>query len=239
MKQADVDQQQTQQKPSYSDNQQQSPNFSINKNENETSAATPILLPSLLTTEEKHLQKENRDASECIICRGYSSYKYPPLPKLPPGFKFIAAGSHLPHISSDPTFGAQLHKTNPQDQKHDNNSNTNIPNTSYNCALKSGTTSSASASPNMVRKASDSSVVLPRRVSFPKGDNELVTGYLEPANPWEHGEEEELKTKKGKLGKPKERKRDGWDKMATVQLRIKLGWFQPPAIPYKGNKHPN
>lgn len=29
---------------------------------------------------------------------------------------------------------------------------------------------------------------LPRRVSFPSSDNHLVTGYLEPANPWRHGE---------------------------------------------------
>lgn len=26
-----------------------------------------------------------------------------------------------------------------------------------------------------------------RRVIFPTSDNDLVTGYLEPANPWEHG----------------------------------------------------
>lgn len=29
---------------------------------------------------------------------------------------------------------------------------------------------------------------LPRRVSFPTNDNLLVTGYLEPANPWKLGE---------------------------------------------------
>jgi hypothetical protein len=28
----------------------------------------------------------------------------------------------------------------------------------------------------------------PRRVSFPSSDNHLVTGYLEPANPWQYGE---------------------------------------------------
>lgn len=27
-----------------------------------------------------------------------------------------------------------------------------------------------------------------RRVSFPTNDNHLVTSYLEPANPWQHGE---------------------------------------------------
>lgn len=29
---------------------------------------------------------------------------------------------------------------------------------------------------------------LPLRVNFPANDNHLVTGYLEPANPWRHGE---------------------------------------------------
>lgn len=29
---------------------------------------------------------------------------------------------------------------------------------------------------------------VPLRVSFPVNDNHLVTGYLEPANPWRHGE---------------------------------------------------
>ena len=27
----------------------------------------------------------------------------------------------------------------------------------------------------------------PRKVSFPEDDSHLVTGYLEPANPWEYG----------------------------------------------------
>jgi hypothetical protein len=27
----------------------------------------------------------------------------------------------------------------------------------------------------------------PRKVSFPEEDDDLVTGYLEPANPWEYG----------------------------------------------------
>lgn len=46
-----------------------------------------------------------------------------------------------------------------------------------------------STAPSLLqRKASDSSLVggsIPRRVSFP--ENELVTGYLEPANPWKQG----------------------------------------------------
>lgn len=53
---------------------------------------------------------------------------------------------------------------------------------------------SASTSPSMLRKGSlscggagGSGGSLPRRVSFPKSDSELVTGYLEPANPWENG----------------------------------------------------
>lgn len=27
-----------------------------------------------------------------------------------------------------------------------------------------------------------------RSVSFPENDNQIVTGYLEPVNPWEYGE---------------------------------------------------
>lgn len=30
---------------------------------------------------------------------------------------------------------------------------------------------------------------LPRRVNFPTNDNHLITGYLEPANPWKFGED--------------------------------------------------
>ncbi|XP_037828832.1 serine-rich adhesin for platelets isoform X2 [Lucilia sericata] len=123
-----------------------------------------------------------------------------PLPPLPPALNTPIAGSHLPHICSEPTFGVQLRNRNTEDQQQNkSNSPTKAsgsgnsardwrPNTSalnYSSVIKSGTVS-ASASPNMVRKTSDSSVLLPRRVSFPKSDNELVTGYLEPANPWEH-----------------------------------------------------
>lgn len=32
----------------------------------------------------------------------------------------------------------------------------------------------------------------PRRVSFPTNDINLVTGYLEPPNPWRHGEDNHL-----------------------------------------------
>ncbi|XP_070065327.1 pneumococcal serine-rich repeat protein isoform X3 [Drosophila virilis] len=46
-----------------------------------------------------------------------------------------------------------------------------------------------STAPSLLqRKFSDSSfnaATMPRRVSFPESDKELVTGYLEPANPWE------------------------------------------------------
>lgn len=109
-----------------------------------------------------------------------------PLPPLPPGFN-SAFGTHLPHISSEPTFGVQLRKK----QQQENSTNEDLDNSEFNYSASSGIkagTVSASASPNMVRKSSDGSVVLPRRVSFPKSDNELVTGYLEPANPWVHGE---------------------------------------------------
>ncbi|TDG45951.1 hypothetical protein AWZ03_007671 [Drosophila navojoa] len=46
----------------------------------------------------------------------------------------------------------------------------------------------ATAPSLLQRKFSDSSFsasAMPRRVSFPESDKELVTGYLEPANPWE------------------------------------------------------
>ena len=103
-----------------------------------------------------------------------------PLPPQPPSLI-----SQMPHISSEPTFGVQLRSKNTDDKKNNcNNSNNSV---AYNSSVIKTGTVSASASPNMVRKTSDSSVLLPRRVSFPKSDNELVTGYLEPANPWEHG----------------------------------------------------
>ena len=38
-----------------------------------------------------------------------------------------------------------------------------------------------------IRSALKKSQQRPRKVSFPSDDTELVTGYLEPANPWEHG----------------------------------------------------
>lgn len=66
-----------------------------------------------------------------------------------------------------------------------------------NSSLDTSTASSLSAttSPSMLRKGSLNSGgagagggSLPRRVSFPKSDSELVTGYLEPANPWQNGE---------------------------------------------------
>lgn len=101
----------------------------------------------------------------------------PPLPQ--------SISTNLPHISSEPTFGVQLRKKQ-QLQEDSTNERQESAVSYYNSVIKSGTVS-ASASPNMVRKSSDGSVSLPRRVSFPKSDNELVTGYLEPANPWEHG----------------------------------------------------
>lgn len=106
-----------------------------------------------------------------------SSSTLPPLPQ--------SISTNLPHISSEPTFGVQLRQKQ-QLQEDSTNERQESAVSYYNSVIKSGTVS-ASASPNMVRKSSDGSVSLPRRVSFPKSDNELVTGYLEPANPWEHG----------------------------------------------------
>ncbi|XP_054743883.1 serine-rich adhesin for platelets isoform X1 [Anastrepha obliqua] len=118
----------------------------------------------------------------------------------------------LTHISSDPSFGMQSQlRRNQQQQKmksyHDTKQATmwskesvlgtsatvSIDATSLNTPaalanytgiiIKSGAFS-ATVSPCSIRKISDPNTMLPRRVSFPKSDNELVTGYLEPANPW-------------------------------------------------------
>lgn len=104
------------------------------------------------------------------------------LPPLPTSNKF-----NISHTSSDPSFGLKLRQTRQHNVVNENSPNWR-PDTSgpYSSVVKSGTMSE-SASPNLTRKTSVSTVSLPRRVSFPKSDNELVTGYLEPANPWEHG----------------------------------------------------
>lgn len=138
--------------------------------------------------------QDNNRVSDCNV-NPTTTTTTSPLPPLPQGLTSPIAGSHIPHISSEPTFGVKLRNKNLEDQQKNNNSNnsgssrnwrsdTSAPNCSS--VIKSGTVS-ASVSPSMVRKSSDSAVLIPRRVSFPKSDNELVTGYLEPANPWEHG----------------------------------------------------
>uniref|UniRef100_A0A1A9WM43 Uncharacterized protein n=1 Tax=Glossina brevipalpis TaxID=37001 RepID=A0A1A9WM43_9MUSC len=117
-----------------------------------------------------------------------SSYTVPSLtptstlPPLPTANKF-----NISHTSSDPSFGAKLRQTHQHNVLNESSSPSWRSDTSgpYSSVVKSGTMSE-SASPNMIRKTSVSTVSLPRRVSFPKSDNELVTGYLEPANPWEH-----------------------------------------------------
>uniref|UniRef100_A0A1A9URL9 Uncharacterized protein n=1 Tax=Glossina austeni TaxID=7395 RepID=A0A1A9URL9_GLOAU len=103
------------------------------------------------------------------------------LPPLPTSNKF-----NISHTSSDPSFGLKLRQTHQHNVVNESSPNWR-PDTSgpYSSVVKSGTMSE-SASPNLIRKTSASTVSLPRRVSFPKSDNELVTGYLEPANPWEH-----------------------------------------------------
>ncbi|XP_017464973.1 PREDICTED: serine-rich adhesin for platelets isoform X2 [Rhagoletis zephyria] len=114
----------------------------------------------------------------------------------------------LAHTSSDPSFAVQSQlRRNQQQQKmksyHDTKQTTMWSKDSVlgssgsisidatataltsctGAVIKSGTYS-ATVSPFSIRKSSDPNNVLPRRVSFPKSDNELVTGYLEPANPW-------------------------------------------------------
>lgn len=206
MKQAADEQQQTQQKL-ITDSRKATEKFSINTIENEASAATALTLTAtqLIAEVDKLPMKSDINLTSLKISAVVTHTS--PLPSLPPGLTSSLAGSHLPHISSDPTFGVQLRNTNSKAQQHNtniNNSKTNnatkvsfiactspawrpdtsVPN--FSTAIKCGTVS-ATVSPSMVRKTSDSSVLLPRRVSFPKSDNELVTGYLEPANPWEHG----------------------------------------------------
>ncbi|XP_065358025.1 serine-rich adhesin for platelets [Calliphora vicina] len=204
----DVEQQQTQQ-------QQQQVASIVNKQTTATSTTHSIVLPTTITIESNNeegntLQTLTTSPLPTVIesnakalsttLPASAAATTSPLPPLPSG---LTAGPHLPHICSEPTFGVQLRNRNIEDQQHNNSNNNNSspntsgsgssardwrPNTSapnYSSVIKSGTVS-ASASPNMVRKTSESSVLLPRRVSFPKSDNELVTGYLEPANPWEH-----------------------------------------------------
>ncbi|XP_055847331.1 serine-rich adhesin for platelets isoform X2 [Episyrphus balteatus] len=50
----------------------------------------------------------------------------------------------------------------------------------------SSTTSTNSGTNTMTMMGLNAGPVITRRVSFPKSDEALVTGYLEPANPWEH-----------------------------------------------------
>lgn len=99
----------------------------------------------------------------------------------------------LPHISSEPIFGVRMRNqkaevAEQQVTKHTEAVGCSWPLDTAACnrvtTEKSGT---ASGVPHLPRKSSDTTVTMPRRVSFPKSDNELVTGYLEPANPWVHG----------------------------------------------------
>ncbi|KAM7353513.1 uncharacterized protein ACRADG_005545 isoform 1-T5 [Cochliomyia hominivorax] len=158
---------------------------SSNKYNDTTTSTSPT--PNL------QIKVEHSELSDCAT--SITNTPTSPLPPLPEGLNSSRVGSNLPHICSDPTFGVKLRNKHSGDQQNisiNNNNNNSArnwrPDTSApNCSsvIKSGTVS-ASVSPSMVRKSSDSAVLLPRRVSFPKSDNELVTGYLEPANPWEH-----------------------------------------------------
>ncbi|KAI8119371.1 hypothetical protein CVS40_9252 [Lucilia cuprina] len=186
----DAEQQQQQQVATI-DNKQ----TSATSNTHSNTLPTPIIKE--FSNEEANLKQQLPTEVESVTAAETATVTSP-LPPLPPGLNQMPiAGSHLPHICSEPTFGVQLRNRNTEDQQQNKSTSSTKaggsardwrPNTSalnYSSVIKSGTVS-ASASPNMVRKTSDSSVLLPRRVSFPKSDNELVTGYLEPANPWEH-----------------------------------------------------
>lgn len=138
----------------------------------------------------------NKETTSVPVATSTTTPLISPLPPLPPLSPY--GNSRLPHISSEPTFGVQLRNKNINDSQKNRYNNSNSRNcgrdsrfdisASSTCSsvIRPGTVS-ATASPNMVRKTSDSAMLPPRRVSFPKSDNELVTGYLEPANPWEHG----------------------------------------------------
>lgn len=125
-----------------------------------------------------------------------------------------SGATHLTHTSSDPTLSVQM-CSNQQQQKmrsyHDTkqttmwskdsvlgssgsvssdkasiNTKTTVLSRHTGAITKTGACS-VTVSPCSLRKGSDPISTLPRRVSFPKSDNELVTGYLEPANPWGQG----------------------------------------------------
>uniref|UniRef100_A0A1I8NDN1 Leucine Rich repeat protein n=1 Tax=Musca domestica TaxID=7370 RepID=A0A1I8NDN1_MUSDO len=193
-------------------------NKSSNANQNENAAVqqSPILLSSaaLLTSdssmptgdtelhtreqERKQLEPGTTTVTEHTAIAGGGISKLRHRQRTPPTTAAVSSPlplglssnlvTHLPHISSEPTFGVQLREKQHQERLNEEklekeSADSTVP--YHSSAIKSGTVS-ATASPNMVRKSSDGSVSLPRRVSFPKSDNELVTGYLEPANPWEH-----------------------------------------------------
>ncbi|XP_030377351.1 mucin-5AC [Scaptodrosophila lebanonensis] len=111
------------------------------------------------------------------------------------------SSSLLSHAASEPTFDVQMRTQQQQKIKlyHDAKQHAvwrtdSLASNSSNSSAKAGAAtdyvSMRSTAPACLlqRKSSDSSVVsssMPRRVSFPESDKELVTGYLEPANPWE------------------------------------------------------
>lgn len=127
-----------------------------------------------------------------------------------------SGATHLTHTSSDTTLSVQSQMCpNQQQQKmrsyHDTkqttmwskdsvlgssgsisidksviNTKTTVLSRHTGAITKTGACS-VTVSPCSLRKGSDPISALPRRVSFPKSDNELVTGYLEPANPWGQG----------------------------------------------------
>uniref|UniRef100_A0A1I8PU86 Uncharacterized protein n=1 Tax=Stomoxys calcitrans TaxID=35570 RepID=A0A1I8PU86_STOCA len=107
----------------------------------------------------------------------------PAIPPLSLGDSSSSSGPQIPLFAKEQKLAVQLREKQQEHSTKQTTGDHTVP--YYSRVIKSGT-ASATTSPNMVRKMSDGSVSLPRRVSFPKSDNELVTGYLEPANPWKH-----------------------------------------------------
>lgn len=95
---------------------------------------------------------------------------------------------HLSHASaSEPSFDSQLRsKQAEQEEKADKFQNLKQQRVEGTSSTNSSATG-CTESPVLGRRKSSTVALMPRRVSFPKSDSELVTGYLEPANPWQHG----------------------------------------------------
>lgn len=97
-----------------------------------------------------------------------------PLPSSPTFSSPSSPVTNLPHVASEPIFGISL-------RQHDSKTK-NVKKFNKHHSLADNDLESDPSAAETI-----SASLMPRRVSFPKSDHELVTGYLEPANPWEYG----------------------------------------------------